>query len=174
MRVVVTTDKHEIGGISEPLDLRENPRAIANIDAARQYPVLGGLLLNLNSEESPFSTLGCKVWSSIEIAQAEPDVFSCRLDLAMREQIGVGGQPEYEDLARRLAELLEREPGDALRVELHIAATGLSDIRHEYCLRVFLCASGKGEQQARLRWTLGIARMQQALLFLARAIRQNR
>jgi hypothetical protein len=174
MRVVITTDKHEIGGISEPLDLRENPRAIANIDAARQHPALGGLLVNLNSEESPFSTLGCEVWSSIETAQAEPDVFTSRLDLVIRDEIGISGQSQYEDLARRLAELLEREPGDALRVELHIAPTALSDLRHAYCLRLILCACGKGEQQARLRWTLGIARMQQALLFLARAIRQNR
>ena len=174
MRVVIASDKHEIGRIPEPLDLRENPRAIANIDAARQHPALGEFLVNLNSEESPFSTLGCKVWSSKETAEAEPDLFTSRVDLAMREQTGASGQSTYEDLARRLAELLEREPGDALRVELHIVPTGLSDMRHDYCLRLLLCASGKGEQQARLRWTLGIARMQQALLFLARAIRQNR
>jgi len=174
MRVAITNDKQEIGGVSGSVDLRENPRAIAHIDVARQHPALGGLLLNLNSEESPFSTLGCKVWSSIETAEMEPDVFSSRVDLVVREETGLSGQSQYEDLARRLAELLEREPGDSLRVELHIAPTGFADVRQRYRLRLVLCASGKGEQQARWRWTLGIARMQQALLFLGRAIRQNR
>ena len=174
MRVVVSSDKQQIGGGSKPFDLRENPRAIAQIDAARQHPAFGGLLVNLNSEESPFFTLACKLWSSIESAEIEPDVFSSRIDLEMRVETGLTGQSQYEDLARRLAELLEREPGDALRVELHIAPTGFADVRQGYCLRLVLCACGKGEQQARLRWTLGIARMQQALLFLARAIRQNR
>jgi hypothetical protein len=173
MRVLVTGDSQEIG-TPESLDLREDPRAIARIDAARQHPALGGLLLNLNSEESPFSTLACKVWSSIQPAEPEPNAFASRVDLVMRQESGAGGQFQYEELAQRLAELLEREPGDALHAELRVAPIAPAGLRQGYCLRVVLSACGRGEQQARLRWTLGIARVQQALLFLARGIRQNR
>lgn len=174
MRVVVSSDKQEIKGASERFDLREDPRAISRIDPARQHPALSGFLLNLNSEESPFSTLGCKVWSSIQSAEAEPHVLASRIDLMMHQDGGFHGQSQYEELARRLADLLEREPGDALQAELYVAPIALADLHQRYCLRLVLSASGRGEQQARLRWTLGIARLQQALLFLARAIRQNR
>jgi hypothetical protein len=174
MRVAVTTHKQEIDSASQPLDLRDDPRALSRIDAARQHPALSGLLLNLNSEESPFSTLGCKVWNSIQDAETEPNAFASRVDLVMRQDGAFRGQSQYDELARRLAELLEREPGDALQAELHVAPITQAGLRQGYCLRLVLSASGHGEQQAQLRWTLGIARVQQALLFLARAIRQNR
>jgi hypothetical protein len=174
MRVTVTEVEQQVGGLSEPLDLRQDPRSIASIDAARQHPAFGGLLLYLNSEESPFSTLGCKVWSSIDDSEPEPNKFASRIDVVIRQDAGGHGKVQCEELARRLAELLEGEPGDALQAELHIARTALASVRQEYCLRLILCSRGRGEQQARLRWTLGIARVQQALLFLARAIRQSR
>jgi hypothetical protein len=77
-------------------------------------------------------------------------------------------------LADRLAALLEREPGDSLRVELQILPAQSAGGRQGFCLRLLLFSRGAGQQQAQLRWSLGLARVQQALLFLGRAIRQGR
>jgi hypothetical protein len=176
MRVIVTNDSGQSCAVAGPerLDLREEPGAIERIDAARQHPALRGLLLNLNAEESPFSTLGCKVWPATESGGAEPSVFASRIDLIVWQSAAGLGQAQYDDLATRLAGLLEREPGDALRVVLQIAPAQFAGGRQGFCLRLLLFASGAAQEQARLRWTLGLVRVQQALLFLARAIRQNR
>lgn len=176
MRVIVTKDSGHICSVARPerLDLREEPGTIERIDVARQHPALRGLLLNLNADESPFSTFGCKVWAATEGTGVEASVFASRIDLVVWQGAEELGQAQYEDLANRLAELLEREPGDALRVELQISPAQFAGGRQGFCLRLLLFASGAAPEQARLRWSLGIARVQQALLFLARAIRQNR
>lgn len=176
MRVIVTNDSGQSCGVAGPerLDLREEPGAIERIEVARQHPALRGLLLNLNADESPFSTFGCKVWTATEGAGVEPNVFASRIDLTVWQGAEHLGQAQYDDLAARLAGLLEPEPGDALRVELQISPAQFAGGRRGFCLRLLLFASGSAPEQARLRWTLGLVRVQQALLFLARAIRQNR
>jgi len=180
MRVIVTKIAARDDGQScsvvgpDTLDLREEPAAIERIDAARQHPGLRGLLLNLNAEESPFSTFGCKVWVTTETAEAEPSVFASRIDLVLAHRPEVRDSAQYEELANELAKLLEREPGDALRVEVIISPAEFAGGRQGFCLRLLVFARAVAQEQARLRWTLGLARVQQALLFLARAIRQNR
>jgi hypothetical protein len=176
VRVIVTKDNRQNCSIVRPerLDLREEPAAIERVDAARQHPTLRGLLLNLNADESPFSTFGCKVWADMESAGAELSVFASRIDFVISRGAEELDEAQYDDWARQLAALLEREPGDALRVELYISPAELAGGRQGFCLRLLLFARGAGEQQARLRWNLGLARVQQALLFLARAIRHNR
>lgn len=174
MRVTVATDNHERVVHSDSLDLRDDPRAIGRIDAARRYPSLRGLLLNLNEDESPFSTLGSKVWSLAEAAGAEPNEFASRIDLVASQGAQELDKDRYHDLARRLAELLEREPGDALRVELQILPAQFAGGRQGFCLRLLLFSRGAGPEQAQMRWSLGLARVQQALLFLARALRHGR
>ena len=175
MRATITKNDREVCNIDHPerIDLREDPGAIARIDCARQYPNLGALLLNLNADESPFATFGCKVWTSTEGSGAESTEFASRIDLILSPATAPG-ESQYDDLARRLAELLEREPGDALRAQLHISPAQLAGGRRGFCLRFFLFARGAWEKQTQLRWNLGLARVQQAILFLARAIRQNR
>jgi hypothetical protein len=176
MRVIVTKDSRDTSSLAYAgsLDLHEDPAAIARIDAARQYPALRHLLLNLNEDESPFSTLRCKVWTAMEDAGAEPAEFASRIDLVVSGGAGELGRAQYEDLADRLATLLEREPGDALSVELRILPAQSAGGRQGFCLRLLLFSRGTGQEQAQLRWSLGLARVQQALLFLARAIRQGR
>lgn len=176
MRVIVTNDSRHVCSAVGPerIDLREEPGAIARIDVARQHPALRGLLLNLNADESPFSTFGCKVWAATEGTGVEPSVFASRIDLVVWQGGEELGQAQYDDLANRLAALLEREPGDALRVELQISPAQFAGGRQGFCLRLLLFASAAAQEQARLRWSLGLARVQQALLFLARAIRHNR
>lgn len=104
---------------------------------------------------------------------AEPNVFASRIDL-MISQGENPGHALYEEIAARLAGLLEREPGDALRAELHVSPAEFAGGRTGFCLRLFLFSRAATEEQAELRWNLGLARVQQALLFIARAIRQRR
>lgn len=176
MRVTVTNDSQARRGIadSERFDLHDDPRSVGRIEAARQHPSLRGLLLNLNDDESPFSTLACKVWSVTEGAGVESAEFASRIDLVASQGAHELGEAQYQDLARRLAELLEREPGDALRVELQILPAEFAGGRKGSCLRLLLLSRAAAQEQAQLRWSLGLARVQQALLFLARAIRQGR
>ena len=176
MRVTVAQDSQARRGLadSERFDLHDDPRSIGRIEPARQHPSLRGLLLNLNDDESPFSTLACKVWSATEGAGAEPAEFASRIDLVASQGAQELHEAQYHDLARLLAELLEREPGDALRVELQILPAELTGGRQGFCLRVLLFSRAAAKEQAQLRWSLGLARVQQALLFLARAIRQGR
>ena len=176
MRVIVTKDSRESCRVAHPekLDLRQEPGAIARIDVARRHPALRSLLLNLNDDESPFSTFACKVWSSTDAPGAEPGLFASRIDLLASLGTAELGEAHYDDLAGRLAALLEREPGDALRVELRISPAQLASGGQGFCLRILLFARAPAQEQAQLRWSLGLARVQQALLFLARGIRHHR
>jgi hypothetical protein len=180
MRVIVTNLASNDDGPSccvtgpERLDLRQESAAIERIDAARQHRGLRSLLLNLNADESPFSTFGCKVWAATETTGAEPMVFASRIDLVLAHRPEARDSAQYEALANEITKLLEREPGDALRVEVQISPAQFAGGRQGFCLRLLLSARAAAQEQARLRWSLGLARVQQALLFLARAMRQNR
>jgi hypothetical protein len=175
MRVIVTDDSGQACSVGGPerLDLREKPAGIEHIDAARRYPTFRGLLLNLNSDESPFATFGCKVWIE-DVEGGEPSVFASRIDLVISEGAERLGRGQYDEVATRLAGLLEREPGDTVWAELHISPAQFAGGFQGFCLRLLLFARGAKQDQAQLRWSVGVARVQQALLFLARAIRQNR
>ena len=174
MRVSVTNDSGQACSVSGPerLDLREKPAGIEHIDAARRYATFRGLLLNLNSDESPFTTFGCKVWIE-DVEGDEPSVFASRIDLVISQGERLS-RAQYDEMASRLAGLLEREPGDAVWAELHISPAQFAGGFKGFCFRLLLFARGAKQDQAQLRWSLGVARVQQALLFLARAIRQNR
>src|SRR5256885_1945305 len=146
MRAIITKNDQETCNIAhaERLDLREDPGAIARIDCARQYPNLRALLLNLNAEESPFSTFGCKVWASTEALGATPNELASRIALVFSQGSGEPGEVQYADFARRLAELLESEPGDGLRAELQISPAKLAGGPHRFCMRVFPIALRAG------------------------------
>jgi hypothetical protein len=172
MQVAVITDSPQNRSSGGTLDLREDPGAVERIEIARRHPALRAFLLSLNAEESPFSTLGCKVWNDDQEG-AEPCIFASRVDLLLSHDSARVGQEQYQEFARRLATLLEREPGDSIRAELHIARAEIARGPQGCCLRLFLYARGARPEQAQLRWGLGIARVQQALLFVARAIRNQ-
>ncbi len=158
-------------------DLRESPRAIAHIEAARRHPPLRNFLVAVNSDDSVFSTVRCKAWleQAAAASGAEACEFISHVDLVFAPEPFNFERSRYHSLAPRLEELLSREPSpDALHLELHVRpcrfrATG----RPGFYLRILLSARGATSQQAELRWGLGLARVQQALLFLSRIIRQQ-
>ena len=85
-----------------------------------------------------------------------------------------GERRRYVDLSSGLKELLERDTADAIRAVLRISSCDFTaESQRGYCLDICLVAVGNSAQQAELRWGLGLARIQQALLFRSRALKQQ-
>lgn len=158
------------------LDLRDDPRALAQMEPARRHRPLRDFLAAVNSADSVFSTARCKTWlgSRNPPGEAGASEFASRIDLFFALEDFNLERSRYEDLARRLLELLARDPGDALSARLclhHCCFRAHS--APGYALRIFLYARGVTPGQAELRWGLGLARLQQALLFISRVVRQH-
>ena len=154
------------------VDLREDPAAIEEIEPARLYRPLRGLLAELNSAESMFASVGCRTWTKDEPGAVE---FGSRVDVIFSVQRHNFQRSSYESLAGGLRDLLERESGaDTLAAEVCVLRCTFQELgRVGYALRLTLTSRGSTSGQAELRWGLGVARLQQALLFLSRTMRQE-
>jgi len=159
------------------LDLRDDPRGITQVEEARRHPPLRSFLVAVNSDDSLFATARCKTWQKQDdpSAGASPCEFSSRLELVFAPEQLNFDRRQHEGLARRLEELLTRETApDALRSELRVLSCRYrAPGREGFCLRITLHARGTTPEQAEMRWGLGLARIQQALLFVSRVLRQQ-
>ena len=157
------------------LDLRENPAAIAKIAAAREHAPLMTFLTAVNGAGSLFSTARAKVWDEAGAQAGAESLFHSRVDL-MFARSEFNFMPErYEDVMQRLVTLWMRDAsGDALSVRLEILPCAYGAAKTEgAALRLILTSRSASTEQARIRWGLGIVRVQQALLFVSRAMRQK-
>src|SRR5579863_9494938 len=157
------------------LDLRENPAAITQIAAAREHAPLTTFLAAVNGAGSFFATVRAKVWDEAGAQAGAESIFHSRVDL-MFARPEFNFMPErYEDVAQRLVGLWMRETsGDALSVRLEILPCRYGAAKTEgAALRLTLSSHSASAEQARIRWGLGIVRVQQALLFVSRAMRQK-
>jgi hypothetical protein len=157
-------------GGTEFVDLRGTPTAIREIEPARRHRPLHNFLTMLNSGDSVFSTAYCKVW--LEPERGETSEFASQIDVFFAPEELNLQRGHYEGLCEQLLELLTQDAGDTLRAELHVRrchfrASGANG----YCLAIVLRAQGETAGQAELRWGLGLARVQQALLFVSRGVR---
>jgi hypothetical protein len=162
--------------VEEYVDLRENPRGIERIPAARQYLPLRNFLASVNSADSVFTSASthARPQSPPPGSSGEAIDFSSQTSLVFADSSLNFERDHYTELATRLMGLLERDAGDALRVILRIAACQFTDEKRQgYSLSIQLIAQGTSAEQAELRWGLGLARLQQALMFSARALRQQ-
>ncbi len=159
------------------LDLRDDPGGIAQIEEARRHPPLQNFLVVVNSEDSLFATARCRTWQKLDesSAGASPCEFSSRLDLVFAPEQFNFDRSHYDRLIRRLEELLTRETArDALRSDLRVLPCRYRALGREgFCLRIDLHARGATPGQAEMRWGLGLACIQQALLFVSRVLRQQ-
>lgn len=166
---------------AEYVDLRENLALVERLPEARRHPPLRNFLAAVNSDDSFFSTARCKTWlrqqdaASRAPAGAEPSEFASRMDLVFALEQFNFDRSHYDDLTQRLQELLTRESAsDALRAELRIRLCRFRKLgRWGFCLAILLYARGGSPEQAELRWGLGLARVQQALLFISRILRHQ-
>ena len=178
MRVVLTTDggrqRSANGGNTPEQSDSWDVETIMGDTIAGDLPVFRGFLSSLSDEQSPFSIVSHKLWTAESNLETEPILFASRVDLTISNNAQMLDRHQYLDFAAGLAKLLDREPGEALHVELQVGSTEFPEGGHKVALGVVLVARGAGRNQAQLRWSLGLTRVQQALLFEARALRQGR
>ncbi len=160
------------------LDLRESPMALEQIEPARRHRPLRSFLTVVNSDDSLFATARCKTWLEQAPPTAgaeEPCQFISRVDLIFAAESFNLERSHYDDLTRRLAELLTRDTApESLWAALRVHACRFrAAARWGFCLRIWLHALGATPEQAELRSGLGLARIQQALLFVSRFLRQQ-
>jgi hypothetical protein len=179
MRVTLRLEPDaETAGLELPagsLDLRTNPGAIEQIEPARRHKPLRGLLVALNSAESVFASAACQTWSKQASGAEQAAEFGSRVDVCFSGQQHNFERSNYESLGGGLRELLEREAGggDTLEAEVCLLQCTYEESRRAgFALRLILTGRGETPAQAELRWGLGVAHLQQALLFLSRAARQ--
>ena len=157
-------------------DLRANPPEIERIAAARQYLPLRNFLTSVNGEESIFATASAIIKSDLPAAvSAGPAYeFASQVMIVFADSALNWERRQYVDLSPRLKELLERDANDTVRAVLRISFCDFTvENRRGFCLTIRLVAEGSSAQQAELRWGLGLARLQQALLFRSRALKQR-
>ena len=157
-------------------DLRANPGAVGQITAARQYLPLRNFLASVNSAESIFATASVSTKSELPAAVSADQTceFASQARIVFAEPSLNWERRHYLDLSSGLKELLERDTADALRATLRISSCDFTaEKRTGFCLDIRLIAAGNSAQQAELRWGLGLARVQQALLFRSRALKQQ-
>ena len=158
------------------LDLRESPLDIQRIEAARQNSPLAGMLAATNSPPSIFCTVRAKTAQERNEKEApdEAEQFFSRIDFVFAYPSLNSGSGHAEDAARRLVDLWMKDDASHLQAKLEILPCRfVTQKSNGAALRITLTARGNSAEQARMRWGLGIARLQQSLLFVSRAMRQK-
>jgi hypothetical protein len=158
------------------VDLRANPQAIAQIAAARRYLPLRNFLTEVNGPESIFATSNAATKSDLPgaIYGGSAYEFASQAVIVFAAPSFNWDRSHYVDLCSGLKELLERDPSDAVRAVLKISSCEFAaEQRRGFSLGIRLVAEGSSAQQAELRWGLALARVQQALLFRSRTLKQQ-
>ena len=157
-------------------DLRANPQAIEQIAAARQYLPLRNFLSSVNGAESIFTTASVTTRSDLPaiVSSDQAYEFASQARIVFAEPSLNWERRHFVDLSSGLKELLERDAADSIRAVLRISSCDFTaENRPGSCLDIRLVAEGGSAQKAELRWGLGLARVQQALLFRSRALKQQ-
>jgi hypothetical protein len=158
------------------LDLRANLGAVDKIAAARQYLPLRNFLVSVNGPESIFATATATTKSDLPatVSTDQAHEFASQARIVFAEPSFNWERRHYTDLCSGLKELLERDTTDAARVALRISSCDFTaEKRRGFCMDIRLVTEGESEQQAEVRWGLGLARIQQALLFRSRTLKQK-
>ena len=143
--------------------------AVPAVDDAGVDRALRSFLAAIESDESLFA---CEA-SGIAVAGGG----LCGGDFVLRFRGAnlAGSRRLYFSLVEKLVELLN-EAGSAESLAARICLTSESGAEAKpagFALRLHLDARGSSAEQASLRWGLGVAHVQQALLFTSRYLRQQ-
>jgi hypothetical protein len=155
------------------VDLRQHPEAIQQIVAADANPPMARFLEIINGADSLFASFGATAREPL----AQPGAvlaggFGSSVNLVFADPTLNHQRDRYEHLAIQLSGLLLRESAEALTCEIAVAGCEFpAESKSGQCLRIALLARGENAEQARVRWGLGLARVQQALLYCSRQIR---
>jgi hypothetical protein len=158
------------------VDLRKNPHAVERIEPARRYPPLRIFLSAVNSADSSFSSVSVstRADSPASVSAGESYEFASQARLVFAHPSLNFKRERFASLTAGLKELLERDSGEATRAVLRISPCDFpAQGRRGFCLSLRLVAHAVSAEQAEMRCGLGLALLQQALLFSARALRQQ-
>jgi len=155
------------------VNLRKNPQAVQQIEVVDANPPLGRFLEIINGAESLFASFDVTAAEAPSSGDGSPAAgFGSSLTLVFADPTLNHERDRFEHLAVQLSGLLLREAAEALTCALGIAACEFSaESRTGYCLGISLMARAETAEQARVRWGLGLARVQQALLYCSRQMR---
>lgn len=157
----------------ESLAVRAPPHLTA-IDDAAVHRGLRNFSTAIASDDSLFA---CEILGSVAIGRAGGEEVTCAGDFALRfrETNLVDNRALNFSMLEKLCELL-RQAGsaDSLAAYLSLSPQAGPDTKPgAFVLRLRLEAKGNSSEQAALRWELGLAHLQQAVLFASRYLRQQ-
>jgi hypothetical protein len=130
----------------------------------------------VNGADSPFSSASASTQAESpgSLSAGEACEFATQARLVFAEPSSNFERDRFADLTAGLKDLLERDAGNSIRMVMRISTCDFpAQHRRGYCLSIRLVAQGASAEQAELRCGLGLARLQQALLFSARTLRQQ-
>jgi hypothetical protein len=133
------------------------------------------LLLAVNAEESFFRITSCNLHPPAVRGAAGPNFFSGSFLLFFSDEAFNRERAHYFALLETLSELLNKAgSADVLEVRLGLSSRADSGPQASaFALFVELVSQGASAEQAELRWGLGVAHLQQAVLFSARLLRKK-
>ena len=180
MRVEIVDDEKEKPGLAFPeighSDPRDNPSSIESVGAPGRYLPLRNFLAAVNTPDSVFIVTFRETranWSAGASAGPAYEFASQAFLLFADTSLNLK-KDHFTDLSLSLKKLLERDSTDSVRAALRISPCEFSaQNRRGFALIIRLVGVGDSSQQAEMRWGLGLARLQQALLFQARALKQQ-
>ncbi|HET9402229.1 MAG TPA: hypothetical protein VFO34_14895 [Candidatus Acidoferrales bacterium] len=162
-------------------DLRQEPIQIKRVPAAKDSAVFATMLAAVNSPPSIFCSSRSKVWltensgASAREGTGESAGHSSRIELVFAYAELNSSTHNGEEAASRIMDLwMKDEDAGSVRAKLEIRPCKFAEpAANGAALRITLHATGATPDQARMRWELSIARLQQSLLFISRAMRQR-
>lgn len=126
----------------------------------------------ISGDDSLFDTenAGVKLWHAAQ----NQSVCAGTFVLKLRDSKLAQSRTAQFSLIEKLTELLKQAgSADALVALISVSPAGTNTVQQEFALQLRLEATANSPEQAGLRWGLGLAHVQQALLFMSRVLRQQ-
>ncbi len=159
---------------SLPMQGEGNSPAVEDAGTER---ALRSFFAAIESDDSLFTCEAPRIRVGDGLAASIPGGALCSGDFVLRfrgESLG-GNRRLHFSLVEKLVELLKAD-GSAEWLVARVCLTSDSGAEAKlpgFALRLRLEAQGSSSEQAALRWGLGVAHVQQALLFTSRYLRQQ-
>jgi hypothetical protein len=153
-----------VGSVPKPTDAVQAFSDFAVERAVKSF------LSAIDSEDSLFRAEG----GQLRLSSTETEsVVAGTMCVRFRDEKLINSRGAHFSLIEKLSGLLKQAgSADTLRILLALE-TARAGAKPEFVVNCCLEARGSSPEQAALRWGLGIAHVQQALLFVSRVLRQE-
>jgi hypothetical protein len=167
-------------GSTRYYNLKQHPDLVLQIPEALASQELSTFLTRINAPGFLLETVKCDTWFSTEIAPEE-EIFNAAakygsyVDLVFSADEPRLAFEQHEALAKNLCALLKRVPEMAASIELVIrrcyfhSDDNLDRSSDGFCITAYVSGFGEDEAEARKRWSIALALLQNALVQVARS-----